>query len=97
MARNKYKHETPEIAKKFVREPSVMVEGFLISQGDTFKVRGEYGGKFKFHSFVTNSVSGAQWVDCFELISGTPSVFRSFKLDRIKTIPKRGKRRKRVV
>jgi hypothetical protein len=96
MAR-RYKHVTPEIAKKFVRESSVMVDGFLISEGDVFKVRGEYGGKFKFHSFVTNNISGAQWVDCFELISGTPSVFRSFKLDRIKTIPKRGKRRKRVV
>ena len=96
MAR-RYKHVTPEIAKKFLRESSVMINGFLISEGDIFKVRGEYGSKFKFHSFVTNSISGAQWVDCFELMSGTPSVFRSFRLDRIKTIPKRGKRRRRVV
>jgi hypothetical protein len=96
MAR-KHRHVTPEIAKKFLREPSVMIDGFEISQGDVFKVRGEYGGRFKFHSFVTNSISGAQWVDCFELMSGTPSVFRSFKLERIKTVPKRGKRRKRVV
>lgn len=96
MAR-KYKHVTPEIAKKFVREPSVMVNGFEVRSGDFFKVRGEHGGKFKFDAFVTNTDTGAQWVDCFEVISGVTSIFRSFKVEKIKRIPNRGKRAKRVV
>lgn len=96
MAR-KYKHVTPEIAKKFSRESSVMINGFEIKQGDFFKVRGEHGGKFKFHSFVTNTETGAQWVDCFEVMSGMTSVFRSFKAEKIKRIPNKGRRAKRVV
>lgn len=96
MAR-KPKYEMPAIAKKFHREDSLLLDGFQISHGDFFKVRGEHGGKFKFHSFVTNTETGAQWVDCFEVISGMTSIFRSFKTDRIKRIPNRGRRAKRVV
>lgn len=91
------KYEMPEIAKKFHREDSLILDGFQINSGDFFKIRGEHGGKFKFHSFVTNTETGAQWVDCFEVMSGTSSVYRSFKADRIKRIPNRGRRAKRVV
>jgi hypothetical protein len=96
MAR-KPKYEKPEIAKKFVREPSFVLDGFEINHGETIKIRGEFGSKFKFQYLVTNIETGAQWIDCFEIIGGVPSVFRSFKLDRIKRVPKRGKRAKRVV
>ena len=96
MAR-KPKYEMPEIAKKFYRESFLILDGFEINSGDFFKVRGEHGGKFKFHSFVTNTETGAQWVDCFEVMAGTSSVYRSFKTDRIKRIPNRGRRAKRVV
>ncbi len=77
----------------FVRESSVEVHGFVISRGDIIKIQGEHGGKFKFDSFVTNKISGAQWIDCFEIINGTPSVFRSFRAERIKRIPIRRKKR----
>lgn len=80
----------------FVKEPSVEINGFTISRGDIIKVQGEHGAKFKFDSFVTNTISGAQWIDCFELINGTSSVFRSFRLDRLKRIPAKRKRRKNV-
>ena len=80
----------------FSREFSVEINGFTISRGDIIKIQGEHGAKFKFDSFVTNTISGAQWIDCFELINGTSSVFRSFRLDRIKRIPIRRKRGKRV-
>jgi hypothetical protein len=93
----KIKYEKPEIAKKFSREDTLVLDGFVINRGDFFKVRGEHGGKFKFHSFVTNTDTGAQWVDCFEVISGMTSIFRSFKTDRIKRIPNRGRRAKRIV
>jgi hypothetical protein len=93
----RYRYEVPEIAKKFSRENSAVLDGFEIFYGDLIKVRGEYGARFKFHSFVTNVETGAQWVDCFEIISGTPSIYRSFKLDRVKRIPIRRKRAKRVL
>ena len=96
MAR-KAKYVMSEMAKKFSREQSIMLDGFEIKHGDYFKVRGEHGGKFKFHSFVTNIDTGAQWVDCFEVMSGMTSIFRSFKTDRIKRIPSKGRRAKRVI
>ena len=83
--------ETP-----FVRQDYVEIDGFTISRGDIIKIQGEHGSKFKFSSFVTNTVSGAQWVDCFELMNGMPSVFRSFSLNRVRRIPIRHKRGKRV-
>lgn len=86
-----------EAAKLFKRESSVLVDGFEISAGDIIKISGEYGVKFKFHSFVTNVKTGAQWIDCFEIFRGAASQYRSFSLDRVKRIPQRGKRAKRVV
>jgi hypothetical protein len=81
---------------KFLREPEISIDGFTISQGDLFKVKGEYGNKFKFVNFITNLETGAQWVDCFEVVRGQVGAFRSFRSDRIKRIPQKGKRAKRV-
>jgi hypothetical protein len=77
--------------------PKMDCNGFEIVAGDIVKVYGEYGSRFKFVGVTTNERTGATWVDCFEIIGGVPSVFRSFKPERIKRIPKRGKRAKRVV
>lgn len=80
----------------FVTEPYMEVNGFPVHRGDIIKVHGEWGAKFKFMGVTTNTLTGADWVDCFEIIKGVPSVFRSFKQDRIKRVPKRGKRATRV-
>lgn len=96
MAR-KAKYEIPEIAKKFQREDRVIVDGFEIVKGDTIKIIGQYGSKFKFDSFVTNLETGSQWIDCFELSRNTASAWRSFTVDLVKRVPQRGKRAKRVV
>ncbi len=96
MARPK-KYIVPEVAKKFVREDTVLVNGFEIAKGDIIKISGEYGTKFKFHSLVTNTETGAVWVDCFEVFRNSASAWRSFKPEMIKRIPQRGKRAKRVV
>lgn len=82
----------------FIRQDSYQISAsVIISQGDIFKVQGEWGGKFRFHSFVTNPNNGIQWIDCFELQKGQPSAWRSFRPERIKHIPKkRGKRVKRT-
>lgn len=90
------KYVAPQISKKFERQESVLIDGFEISRGDIIKVKDEHGGKFKFDYLVTNVETGAVWVDCFEIINKVPSVFRSFKVDRVKRIPTRGKRSKRV-
>jgi hypothetical protein len=81
----------------FVTEPYMEVNGFPINSGDTIKVKGEYGTKFKFVGITTNELTGSQWVDCFEIFRGKAQQFRAFKEDRIKRIPQKGKRAKRVV
>jgi hypothetical protein len=90
MARHK-KVEAKETI--FTRESEVTVDGRLYTAGDIIKIDGEHGGKFKFHSLVTNTETGAQWVDCFELQKGVASAYRSFKVDRMKRIPKKRARR----
>jgi hypothetical protein len=79
---------------KFFRYPEIEVDGFIIEKGELIKVKDEWGMRFKFDSLVTNTETGAQWVDCFEVYKQRTGCLRSFKLDRVKRIPKRrGKRR----
>lgn len=96
MARPK-KYVVPEIAKKFVREDRMIINGFEIMRGDIIKIVGEYGTKFKFDSLVTNAETGAVWIDCFEVFRNSASAWRSFRPELVKRIPQRGKRAKRVV
>lgn len=81
---------------KFSRERSIEIDGFVIEAGDMIKIRGEYGIKFKFHSLVTNTETGAQWIDCFEDHRGQTGCYRSFRIDRVKRIPNKRRRAKRV-
>lgn len=76
--------------------PYMEVDGFAVNAGDIIKVKGEYGVKFKFVGITTNTKTGATWVDCFEIFRGRAQQFRAFKEDRIKRVPQRGKRAKRV-
>jgi hypothetical protein len=79
---------------KFFRYPEIEVDGFVIEKGELIKIKDEWGMRFKFDGLVTNTETGAQWVDCFEMYRGRPGVLRAFRLDRVKRIPKkRGKRR----
>lgn len=101
MARPK-KFVVPEIARKYVREDSVLLpDGFILERGDLFKVKGknsfgigEWGLTFKFDHLVTNTENGKIYVECFEMFRGKAGVMRAFPIDRIKRIPK--KRSKRV-
>jgi hypothetical protein len=77
--------------------PYMEVNGFPIEAGDIVKVKGEYGVKFKFVGITTNERTGSEWVDCFEIFRGKAQQFRAFKEDRIKRIPQKGKRAKRVI
>jgi hypothetical protein len=77
----------------FDREYGIEVGTRLVVPGDIIKINGEHGMKFKFHSLVTNTITGVKWIDCFEVQKGIASTWRSFRSDRIKLIPiKRGKR-----
>lgn len=89
MARRKVTEATQVQETKFAREYSITIDGFEISRGDLIKIRGEYGVKFKFDSLVTNTQTGVQWIDCFETHRGQVGCWRSFRLDRLKRIPKR--------
>lgn len=87
-----------EVAQtNFETVPYLELDGFTIEAGDIVKVRGEYGIKFKFIGVTTNTLTGSSWVDCFEIFRGSPQQFRAFKQDRIKRVPQKGKRAKRVV
>jgi hypothetical protein len=78
---------------KFFRFPELTIDNFVIEKGEIIKVQDEWGMKFKFDSLVTNTETGAQWVDCFEVYKARTGVLRSFSIDRIKRIPKRRPRR----
>jgi hypothetical protein len=96
MARPK-KFVLPEIAKKYVREDSVLLpDGFTVERGDMFKIKGknsygigEWGITFKFDHLVTNTETGKVYVECFEMYRGKAGVMRAFPVDRIKRIPKK--------
>lgn len=81
----------------FQTVPELELDGFIINAGDIIKVKGEYGVKFQFVGVTTNTLTGSTWVDCFEIFRGKAQQFRAFKRDRIKRVPQRGKRAKRVV
>lgn len=76
--------------------PYMEIDGFAINAGDIIKVKGEYGVKFKFVGVTTNTRTGATWIDCFEIFRGKAQQFRAFKEDRVKRVPQRGRRAKRV-
>lgn len=71
----------------------ILPDGKIIVQGELFKVVGEYGVRFKFHSLTKNLATGSEWVDCFEVFRGQAGAFRSFSSDRIKRIPKKRKKK----
>jgi len=79
----------------FVREPeAILPNGRKIERGDIIKVVGEHGLRFKFDSLVTNTKTGSQWIDCFEVYKMRTGVLRAFKADRIKPMPKTRRRRR---
>ena len=89
MSRRKSVEPTVAQATKFSREYSIVVDGFEVERGDLIKIRGEYGIKFKFDSLVTNTETGVQWIDCFETHRGQVGCWRSFRVDKLKRIPKK--------
>ena len=84
-----------DIKDPFIREDSFVTdERKTITRGDIIKIKGIWGVKFRFHQFVTNPKNGISWIDCIELERGVACGMRSFYPERVKTLPK--KRRKRV-
>jgi len=81
---------------RLIRSPEMIVDGFVVEQGDIIKVQDEWGMRFKFDNFVTDPETGAEWVDCYEVYKMRTGCLRSFKIERIKRIPKRRKRGRRA-
>lgn len=94
MGRRK-KYVSPIMNKFYRKQEYVLESGRIIEHGEIIKIAGEHGCKFRFLEHVTNSETGVEWIDCFELRQGIPSGWRSFRCDRIKPLPK--KRAKRNV
>jgi hypothetical protein len=93
MARPK-KFVVPEISKKYQRVYEVeLPNGKSVVAGEIIKIIGEYGATFRFDSFCTNIENGAQWVDCRQIHRGQIGQFRAFRLEQVKKIPVRRKRR----
>jgi hypothetical protein len=91
------RRKTKPAPTKFSRVYELQVGTFTIVQGDIIKIQDEHGRKFKFDSIVTNTETGATWVDCFEMQKATSGQYCSFAIERIKRIPaRRGRRKKRV-
>lgn len=81
---------------KFSRVYEMDYGNFTLYKGDLIKIQDEWGMRFKFDCVVTNTETGAQWVDCFEVHKMRTGCLRSFRLERVKRIPKRrGRRAKR--
>ena len=91
------RRKTKPVETKFSRVYELEVGNFTIVKGDIIKIQDEHGRKFKFDSVVTNTETGVQWIDCFEMQKATSGQFCSFRIDRVKRIPtRRGKRKKNV-
>jgi hypothetical protein len=89
--------KTKPAPTKFSRVYELQVGTFTIVKGDIIKIQDEHGRKFKFDSVVTNTETGATWVDCFEMQKASSGQYCSFSIDRVKRIPtRRGKRKKNV-
>ena len=81
---------------KFSRVYEMEHGNFTIEKGELIKIKDEWGMRFKFDCVVTNTETGSQWVDCFEVHKARTGCLRSFSIDRVKRIPKRrGRRAKR--
>ena len=68
----------------WIIETSISVNGRLVHENTELSIRGERG-RFRFKRLVRRPDTGAVWVD----VIGGPKgceVFRSFHLDRIKTV-----------
>ena len=86
----------PPPPTKFSRVYEMDYGNFTIQRGDLIKIQDEWGMRFKFDSVVTNTETGAQWVDCFEVHKARTGCLRAFKLDRVKRSQTwRGRRAKR--
>lgn len=79
------------------REPTFTTpEGKTIESGEIIKIKGIWGTKFKFIEYVQRTDDGSkEWIDCYELEKGQLCGHRSFTTDRIKTLPKKRRPRKK--
>lgn len=82
----------PHSHSRFVTEPQFQVGSRTVCEGDTIKIKGEHGRKFRVIGYTTNHSTGDSWVDCYELVKGVPASTRAFYTDRVKPMKKRRKR-----
>jgi hypothetical protein len=79
------------------RTPEYTLEsGRTITEGEIIKIDGVWGTKFKFKEHVIRTDNGKEWIDCYELEKGVNCGLRSFYPEKIKPIPIRKRRNKKL-
>jgi hypothetical protein len=85
------------LAHLYDRTPEYTLEsGRTITEGEVIKIDGVWGTKFKFKEHVIRTDNGKEWIDCYELEKGVNCGLRSFYPEKIKPIPVRKRRNKKL-
>lgn len=69
-----------------VSENYTLPNGKMLSSGDIIRIDGEQGKRFIFSNHVYNHDNDKEWIDCYEIWKGAPSMIRSFRPHRIRTM-----------
>lgn len=64
--------------------PEFTIGKKTIAEGDIIRIDGEQGKRFIFQRHVYNHDNDKEWIDCFEIWKGAPSMQRSFRPERIR-------------
>lgn len=83
-------HHNP--SQDWVRDFCIKINGRTVEPGTELGIHGEGGQRFIFQQYVTTP-SGRSWVDCWEVEAGKVGRYRSFKVDRVRTVHRLSKSR----
>jgi len=80
----------------FTRYPTLEVSKTVLNYGDIFKVKGKFGGIFKFNEYVVNPENNIDWVSCFRVEKGIVQGYFACRVDQVCIIkPKKPVRKRR--
>lgn len=84
---------TPSNPLNWTITTEISINGRIVSPGTELSIKGERG-RFRFIQHVVNA-NGVEWID---VVGGKKNydMFRSFKLDRVKTVHRIARTRKNI-
>ena len=75
--------------------PVLVVGNRKVEAGEIIKISQVWGTKFKFIRYVYNPKTDTSWIDCAEMHRNQWGQTRSFRVDRVKLLPKRRNKKKK--